>query len=102
MAKSAASNPTPTPGKNAYPGGVRATRKVGGSTRRTAPAPTGRQTRGQALTTHGGQTGGTPEAGRKAQDAANGTVHGQPRSGQRDNGRLNVPFSSPDAMHGDC
>jgi hypothetical protein len=84
--------------RNAEPGArVGVKRKVArGSTRRTAPAQTAsrgatgskafgegavRQTRGQALTTHGGQTGGTPEAGRNAADARQGRVHGQPRSG---------------------
>lgn len=55
-------------------------RKVGGSVRRTSPAPTG-PTKGRAVTMSGqGTEGGAPEAGREAQDAARGTVHGQPRS----------------------
>lgn len=73
----------------------------GPSQHRTSPAPTG-PTKGRAVTTSGGGgTGGTPGSLREAQDVANGTVHGQPRSGQRDQGMIVDPFSSPRAAHGE-
>jgi hypothetical protein len=86
------SNPTQ---RNEPAGGTRVgvKRKVGGSQRRTAPPPTVPGTRGRAVTTSGGGgTGGTPGSRREAQDAANGTVHGQPRSGYRNQGIIVDPI----------
>jgi hypothetical protein len=84
-----ASNPSPSSSTPAYPGGVKATRRVAGSVKRPSIPATEPGTRGRAVTTRGGGgTGGTPEAGRKAQDAANGTVHGQPRTGYNDGDNL--------------
>jgi hypothetical protein len=80
-----ASNPVPRSDTNAYPGGVKTSRKVGGSRKRPSkPATEPSTTRGKAVTTTGGGgTGGTPGAGREAQDKARGTVHGQPKSGNK-------------------
>jgi hypothetical protein len=57
----------------------------GGTTKRPGIPVTG-PTRGEARTTTGVGTEdrNQPESGRARQDAANGTVHGQPRSGYND------------------
>jgi|HubBroStandDraft_6_1064221.scaffolds.fasta_scaffold2617331_2 hypothetical protein len=86
MARNPASNPTPTPGRSAYPGGVKgnsAQKKVGGTQRRTptvsmtgAPS-SGQRTTGRAVTTNGGGgTGGLPRG-----QQANPGRQGLPPSG---------------------
>jgi hypothetical protein len=81
------SNPTPSSSQSAYPGGVKgnsAQKKRAGTTQRLS-IPVGGGTRGKSVTMTGvGTEGGTPEAGRAAQDAARGTVHGQPRTAYND------------------
>lgn len=73
------SNPTPSSSKPAYPGSVKGNsaqhKRAGSKTRHDGS----RMNHGGPGETGG--KGGTPEAGRAAQDAARGTVHGQPRSG---------------------
>jgi hypothetical protein len=77
------SNPTQ---RNEPAGGARVgvTRKVGGSKQRPSIPVTG-PTRGSAATVSGAGTEdrNAPESGRARQDAARGTVHGQPKSGYR-------------------
>jgi hypothetical protein len=71
MARTPASNPTPTPGRSAYPGGVKgnsAKQKRGGSVKRTPTVTakggvpsSGQRTTAKAVTTRGGGgTGGLP------------------------------------------
>jgi hypothetical protein len=78
----------PTAGRTEPAGGVRVgvKRKVGGSQKRPSIPMTGGPTRGKAATVSGVGTEdrNPPESGRARQDAANGTVHGQPRSGFND------------------
>ena len=59
-------------------------RKAGGSQKRPGNPITG-PARGKAATVSGTGTEdrNRPESGRARQDAANGTVHGQPRSGYK-------------------
>jgi hypothetical protein len=90
------SNPTPSSSKSAYPGSsIGTTRRVAGSRTRHDGS---RMNHGGPGATGG--KGGTPEAGRAAQDAARGTVHGQPRTGQRDQSKDVAPFSGPRAAGG--
>jgi hypothetical protein len=70
------SNPSPSSSQSAYPGSVGASRKVAGTKTRHDGSRMNHGGPGET-----GGKGGTPEAGRAAQDAARGTVHGQPRSG---------------------
>jgi hypothetical protein len=60
--------------------------KRGGSQERPSIPVTGGPTRGSAATVSsvGTEDRNQPESGRARQDAANGTVHGQPRSGYND------------------
>jgi hypothetical protein len=60
-------------------------RKVAG-TKQSPSIPVTGPTRGKSATTTGVGTEdkNAPESGRARQDAANGTVHGQPRSGYND------------------
>jgi hypothetical protein len=106
------SNPTPSNSRPAYKGGGvvkgnSAQKKRAGTTQRpgvrAAGTPSsGVQTRGRAVTTSGGGgTGGRPGAEREAQDRANGTIHGQPSSGQRDQGTDVAPFSNSRAATGE-
>jgi hypothetical protein len=69
--------PSPTAGAR-----VGTNRRVGGTVKRTG-IPVGGGTRGKSVTMTGVGTEdkNPPESGRAGQDAANGTVHGQPRSG---------------------
>jgi hypothetical protein len=64
-------------------------RKVGGTTQRPGIPVTG-PTRGRSVTMTGVGTEdrSKPESGRARQDAANGTVHGQPRSGYNDGDKI--------------
>lgn len=73
--------PSPTAGAR-----VGVTRRVGGTKQRPGIPVTGGPTRGKSATVTGVGTEdrNPPESGRARQDAANGTVHGQPRSGYND------------------
>jgi hypothetical protein len=77
----------PSAGRN-EPSGVRVgvKRKVGGTKKRPgipmADGPT--KARAVTMTGVGTEDKNRPESGRARQDAANGTVHGQPRSGFND------------------
>jgi hypothetical protein len=92
MARTPASNPTPTPGRNAYPGGVKgnsALKKRAGSQSRTptvsmtgAPS-SGQRTTGRAATTTGAGTGG-----------------GLPRGQQPNPGRQGLPPSGFQTQQG--
>jgi hypothetical protein len=76
-----ASNPTPSSSKPAYPGGVKQTIRRGGTTKRPSIPVTGpTKARAVTMTGVGTEDKNPPESGRARQDAANGTVHGQPRS----------------------
>jgi hypothetical protein len=76
------SNPSPSSGSNAYPGGVKQTVRRGGTKQRPSIPVTEPGTRGKSATTTGVGTEdkNPPESGRARQDAASGTVHGQPKS----------------------
>jgi hypothetical protein len=81
-----ASQRNPEGKSEAGPGArVGVTRRTGGTVKRPS-IPVGGGTRGRSVTMTGVGTEdkNPPESGRARQDAARGTVHGQPRSGYND------------------
>lgn len=81
-------NPLSNPTQRSEPAGgarVGTSRRVGGTKQRPG-IPVGGGTRGRSVTMTGVGTEdkNAPESGRARQDAARGTVHGQPRSGYND------------------
>lgn len=78
-------------GQSSPTGGARigVKRKAGGTTKRPGIPVTG-PTKALAVTMTGVGTEdkNPPESGRARQDAANGTVHGQPRSGYNDGNNI--------------
>jgi hypothetical protein len=86
------SNPTPSNSKSAYPGTVPGKVRRGGTTKRPGIPVADGPAKARAVTMSGvGTEGGTPESGRARQDAARGTVHGQPRSGFKSRGTEAIP-----------
>lgn len=85
-------DPLSNPAQRSEPAGgarVGVKRRVAGTTKRPGIPVTG-PARGRSATTTGVGTEdrNPPESGRARQDAANGTVHGQPRSGFNDGDRI--------------